>query len=394
MSYTIGMLGPVSIAAFREHINGPAGVAKLPAGLGGSPVDLLCIELLRRGHRLIIFTLDPYVSGERVLEGECVKICIGPYRPRHRARDFFANERKYLVGAVERESVDVLHAHWTYEYALAALENDIPHVITAHDAPVNVLRLNPIPYRFMRLLMAYTCLWKARKVAAVSPYVAEHCHRYRFYRRNIEVVPNGMLDHLFEQRSLGKERAKDVVFATVLNGWGGRKNGQVAIEALAMLRRAHPTCRMIMFGVGHGTGEEAERWACSENLSEAIEFRGEVPYADLMEALSSDVDILVHPSLEESHGMALIEAMGLGIPVIAGKDSGAVPWTLDEGKAGVLVDVRSPKCVLKAMRELVENENKRLKCGEAGREFVSTRFRIGIVADAYERIYEGLLSTS
>lgn len=392
MSYTIGILGPISIVAFREYISEPAEESNWPAGMGGTAVNLLSKELLDRGHTLVIFSLDPNVVEEQVLEGQNIKICIGPYRPKRRARDFFAIERDYLVRAIQRERPDVVHAHWTYEYALAAIESGIPHVITARDAPLRILCLHPIPYRIIRTLMAYSCLWKASKIVTVSPYMVKHLRRYWFYRGSIEIVPNGIPDQLFQRQPRRyKDSSDEIVFATVLNGWTYLKNGQVAIKAFSMVRRAYPCCKMIMAGVGHGAGEDAERWARAKQLNGGIEFRGKISHADVIEMLSTEVDVLVHPALEESFGNTFIEAMALGIPVIGGKFSGAVPWTLDKGKAGILVDVRSPERLSEAMKKLIEDVDVRLNWGKVGRESAISRFRMNAVADSYERIYNELL---
>jgi L-malate glycosyltransferase len=388
----IGMAGPIALAEFREHLHPRHCGSDLPKGLGGTPVNLLSRELLRRGRRLVIFTLDPAVNDEMVLEGESLRICVGPLRPT-RARDFFSVERDYLLRAIGREAPDILHAQWTYEYALAAQKSGLPHVITAHDAPITILRLNLIPYRIARTLMAYRAVMRARRVVSVSPYVLEHIRRFMFYSGSEEVIPNGLPQRLFQFPVPPRHQGKAVVFATVLTGWNGCKNGQVAIEAFAYHRRHHPGDRLMMFGYGHGPGERAETFAQNRGLAEGIEFVGQRPYEEVLSRLASEADVLVHPSLEESHGLALIEAMALGIPVIGGINSGAVPWTLDQGRAGILVDVSSSEAVAKAMAYLAEHFQERISLGSRGKAMVMERFHIEAVADAYERIYSDLAAS-
>jgi len=67
----------------------------LPNGLGETPVNLLACELIKRGHRLLIISLDSDIEEEKILDGPNLKICIGPFRPNH-ARDLFALERFHL----------------------------------------------------------------------------------------------------------------------------------------------------------------------------------------------------------------------------------------------------------------------------------------------------------
>ena len=380
------MLGPITLRDFQEFLDPQLDFNALPKGLGGSPVNLLSRELLKRGHRMVIITVDPSVRDEVVVTGERLKICVGPDRPKH-ARDFFSEERKYLVRAIQREKPDVLHAQWTYEFALAAIASGLPYVITAHDAPINVLRRNFIPYRIARTVMAYIALWRAKRVVSVSPYVAKHLKRFAFHWRRIQVIPNGLPQELFQRWNSHRRDRQEITFATVLNGWAGYKNGQIAVQAFAHLHEKMESARLYMFGKDHGVGEIAETWSRQRGLHWGVEFVGQVSHNELIERLRSEIDILVHPSLEESHGMALIEAMALGIPVIGGIKSGAVPWTLDGGKAGILVDVKSSQLLADAMLSLACDRHERETLGATGSASVQKRFHVSSIADEYEICY-------
>jgi glycosyltransferase involved in cell wall biosynthesis len=239
--------------------------------------------------------------------------------------------------------------------------------------------------------MALRVLHRARRVVSVSPYVAEHLRRFMFYSGANEVIPNGMEEGLF---ALGKRTLRPgapVTFATVLNGWSRLKNGAVAIQALARLRRLRPTDRLLMFGADHGPGGPAERWARISGIAHGIEFVGTMAHEYLMKRLAEEVDVLVHPSLEEAQPMAVLEAMALGIPVIGGAGIGGVPWTLGDGRAGLLVDVTSASAVAEAMLRLAMNEKSREEWGWRGREHVERHFHIRAVADAYESIYADIM---
>jgi glycosyltransferase involved in cell wall biosynthesis len=391
MTHTVGMLATIELAQFRDMLYPTEWSDRLPAGIGGAAVGLLSRELVGRGRRLLVVTLDPTVEDEVVVEGPNLKICFGPYRRDHPAHDFFAAERAYLLRVLRREQPDIVHAQWTYENALAAQRSGLPHIITAHDAPLNVLRHEFIPYRIAKTLMAYRVLSRARRVVSVSPYVAAHLSRFMFYRGPREVVPNGMPESLFASRLTTRTPTGPLTFASILSGWGGHRNGNVAIEAFAAVRVPHPESRLIMFGRGHGPGEEAERWAKAHGLAAGIEFAGVQPYSSLIDRLARDVDVFVHPSLEDAQSMVLIEAMALGIPTIAGVASGGTPWTLDEGRAGVLVDVNDPSAVARAMLGLADSAEERESWGRRGLELATRRYHIRHVADAYERIYAELL---
>lgn len=391
MPKLLGMLGPATPRELREFLEPGTAPESLPPGSSGTPVVLLTRELLRRGQRVVLFMLDATLEREAVFRGPLLTICAGPRRTDHPGRDFFAPERRWLLQAIRREQPDVLHAQWTYEYTLAAQASGLPTVVTAHDAPWSVLRHNPIPFRMARTLMGYRAISRAPRVIAVAPYVANHLRRYMLYRGPRLVIPNGMPAELFERAKVGREPAgKSITFAASLVGWSGRKNGEALIEAFAQLAQRHPESRLLLFGAGHGAGEAGEQWARERGWSAGIEFAGQIAHSELLNRLCADVDVLVHPALEEAQPMALIEAMALGIPVIAGRNSGGVPWTLDEGRAGLLVDVKRPVEIAEAMLDLAENPQDRADWGAKGRRFAQQRFHIAAVTDAWQAQYAEL----
>lgn len=389
---TIGLMGPIDTAAFKDILP-PPGEYPYPKGLGGSPVNLLALELHRRGYNLILFSLDPSVESEITIKGERLTIHYGPFRAK-RARDFFRLEIDWLRQKVLNHPCDFLHAHWTYEYALAAQASGLQHLVTAHDAPFNILRHNFIPYRIVRTLMASRAIWQTRYLSVVSPYVAEHLKTWMLYRRPTRVISNGMPQAIFNRGKPVQQDTASLTFATILVGWSGYKNGEAAIQAFALLRKSHPDCRLLMFGAGHGHNQAAEQWASNLDLQHGIEFVGQLPYEQLMQRLCNEVDILVHPALEEAQPMALIEPMAMGIPVIAGKHSGGVPWTLDNGNAGILVDITKPDEIAQAMLKLASNSAERQRIGQVGQTQARQRFHIRVVTDAYLQAYQDILAGS
>jgi glycosyltransferase involved in cell wall biosynthesis len=194
------------------------------------------------------------------------------------------------------------------------------------------------------------------------------------------------------ERTRGIEPGRPFAFATALGGWGRLKNGGAAIEAFAIVRKVLPGVKMLMFGGGYSANGPAAAWARERGWDRGIEFRGQVPYSDIIDLLARRVDVLVHPSLEEAHPMPLIEAMSLGIPAIGGSAVGGVPWTLGDGEYGVLVDVRSPDQIASAMIRLVQDEEGRIELGAAARKSTKHRFHIEQIADQYEAIYAQLAS--
>lgn len=386
----IGVAGPFLTGPFYREL----GIKQhkcIPEGLGGTPIVSLVQGYLSIGNEVTVFTLDPAVHSEVVLKGERLTICIGPYRRTHRARDFFRREREYLCAAMQREKPDVLHAHWTYEFALAALVSGIPALVTAHDAPLRILRLTPDAYRAVRTAMAWSVARRAGHMTAVSQHIERHFRQAMRYRGQMTVVTNAIADYIF-QLSLTRKVSDSnrIIFATVLTGWSRVKNGETALQAFALVRRELPGAELRMFGPGYGIGEQAECWAKARGLDSGVDFIGPVPQERLAEQLASDVDILIHSSREEASSMAVAEAMAIGLAVIGGRDSGGVPEVLDYGASGLLVDIESPRELAVAMIALGNDVDGRIELGHIARASAERKFAPTAVAGAYHCILENL----
>ena len=383
------LAGPFMLEPFRERLDLGAQAA-FPTGMGGTPVVNLAQALLDRGLETLVVTLDPAVpDGTSVrLAGRGLEVRVGPYRKRHRARDFFAAERAAVARLMQDVGAPVVHAHWSYEYALGAEDTGMPTLVSAHDAPLRILRYDRSPYRLARTLLAGPALRRASSLTAVSPYVARHIKRYFVPAREVRIVPNGIADVWFEQDpSLAKPTGAPVTFGAVLNGWGALKNGATLLRAFSRVRETLPTARLVMLGHDHGHGGAAERWARKRHLERGVTFIGSIPHARLRSLMRRQIDVLVHPSLEEAHPMAIVEGMACGVVVIGGHRSGGVPYALGFGEAGVLVDVRSPAGLAAAMLRLGRDQRTRQRVGQQGKAYAWEHFRLTAVVERYLHVY-------
>ena len=105
---------------------------------------------------------------------------------------------------------------------------------------------------------------------------------------------------------------------------------------------------------------------------------------------SSIATIFVHPSLEESFGLVLVEAINAGLPVVAGENSGAVPWVLANGEAGILVDVKRPEAIARGIAQLLDDENATRAIVGRAQEHVAKNFSSEAVCEAYLASYDRL----
>ncbi len=396
----IAIVGPIGTTHVAHLL--ASDPANLPRGMPTAPLlSTLAETLVARGHNVIAVTLSPglplNMEHAVVAAGPSFRIRYVPVRPhsmrfngRHLGRilDFYALERRGLVDALQAEQPDVVHAHWCYEAALAAGASGLPYVVTCHDSPLQVLRYMTNPYRFGRLLMARRALRTAPIVTAVSAYLKDAVQKDCCVP--VRVIPNPLPAQLlslpFRVPVMDADLLTAPRVAAIINGWGRRKNAKPALEAFALLRKRFPRASLHLYGYDFAPGETAETFARARKLAEGLVFHGQTLHAELLRQLAS-MHLLLHPALEETLGMALIEAMAVGTVAIGGKKSGAVPWVLDGGRAGMLADVTSAKDLARAMIELLEDPSRYADLSRTGQQRARSVFDPHAVAAAYEDCY-------
>ena len=366
-------------------------IEQIPPGLGSTATTPLIIELLRRNHDVAVYTLSPDLPEAQVYIWGKLKVVVGPWRGSGRARNFFRPEIGFLKGAIQADKPSFIHAHWTYEFALGALASGVPSLITIHDLPWNVLRYFRDPYRAVRLLMAYTVAAKGQKFTAVSEDAARHFRRYMHPGANIAVIPN-FIPQIVLAKSKGPQAhpQRPLIFATVLQGWSRRKNPKPALRAFQLVRQTVPEARLIMVGAGYEVDGAASNWAAKHGLTEGVTFRGEMPYEEMLDYLLHNVDALLMPSVDEALSMSTLEAMALGKPIIAGKFTPGMPDALDNGRAGLLTDVRRPGAICQAMLQLQHDRHLFEALANCAYARAHKVFRAEIAIPQYERIYEAM----
>ena len=259
----IALMGPIATAGIAPYLADPP-PADFPPGVAGAPfMGALIGALLARGHEVVAITSGGFEASRdtqpRSLRGERFEFHCCParrhsFRPSHgrigRMLDFFAYERSMLLQVLEQTKPDFVHAHWTYEYALAAIDSGIPHLVTAHDDPKAILKLFKNLFRFGRYLMARQTLGRASALSAVSADLQARLSRYT--TRPIEVIPNPLSQRfLLEGEPHLLPSGEAYRFFSVMNGWGHWKNASTALRAFPLIRRTLPQATYHLFGANY-----------------------------------------------------------------------------------------------------------------------------------------------
>ena len=359
----------------------------VPPGLGSTATTPLIAELLRRGHEITLFTLSNGLANETKHEWGGLKILTGPNRQYGAARNFYWPEVSYLRRVIAKERPAFVHAHWTYEFALGALTAGVPMLTTIHDLPWKVLSQSRDRCRTVRLLIAYFVAMRCHRYTAVSADAANHFRKYFNRGADIDVIPNFVSDNIVEIGHAPVNSDRPFTFGTILSNWSRGKNATTALKAFHAVSRVAPESRLIMMGSGYEQDGPAHRWARQHGLDTGVTFAGMVPYEQMLRLVRADVDVIVHPSLNEAFSMAVLESMALAKPVVAGYLTPGVRQALLEGDAGVLVDVRDSGAIAQAMISLMTDSSLYQRVARNAYQHVASAYRTDSIVPRYEEIY-------
>ena len=384
----IALCGPMSPSGVSEMLTAEdAARAVNYPGFGGVPVYELAKGLVAYGHRVSVVTTGGSPDAAEVrFEGPQIDVYCLPRRTAGPAiRDVYQIERRSMAEALRDAAPDIVHAHWTYEFELAAQDSGLPHVTTAHDAPFTILRRMRDPYRAARLLVALKARPGIQTLSTVAPNLAQRWSQQMRYGKPITVIPNSIPTDTLPAKS---RPAKHPVVLDVADA-GRLKNIPTLITAHSSVRSCVPGSELRLVGPGLGPEGATAQWAAKQGLAAGVTFVGKVSRTQLAQEYSR-AWLFAHASYEEACPMTLLEAHGARLPIVGGVNSGGVPYLLDEGRAGWLTDVGDPRALASTIAHLLQNGPPAIQPGTT--RYIEDNFTPQSVTEKYLAFYEGALA--
>jgi glycosyltransferase involved in cell wall biosynthesis len=196
-----------------------------------------------------------------------------------------------------------------------------------------------------------------------------------------QVVPNGIpaipeMDKHILPFLCGAERLTVAHIGSLIpqKGWE-----LVAQSVILMSKQGFP-CRMIIAGAG--SGEANARRLAQENPG-IIEFRGFV--SDPRRTIMNKVDVLILLSSQEGLPMSIIEAMSIGLPVVA-TSVGGISEAVVDGKTGLLIE-RQSQSLVTVLKKLIADRKILARFSEEARNTFYSKFEIKQIINAYHDVY-------
>lgn len=297
-----------------------------------------------------------------------------------------------MVDVAKYEKLDLLHVHYAIPHASAAymakqiLADEgihLPVITTLHGTDITLLGKDAS----FEPVISFA-INKSDVVTAVSQSLRLDTYKLFGINREIEVVPNFINFEKMEfpeRNAMRKEYAEEGERILVhISNFRPVKRVVDVIHIFEKVAKALPA-RLIMVGDGPDRSR-AEQICRDEQLCDQITFLGNVK--NPAEVLSV-ADVFLLPSESESFGLAALEAMALGVPVIS-TNSGGLPEVNRHGVTGMMSNIGDVDDMAKNAIYLLEDE-KRLERFRAKALERASEFSIEKVLPLYEKLYNSVL---
>jgi len=294
-----------------------------------------------------------------------------------------------LRGLFKRIKPDVVNAHYASGYGtLARLANVSPLVLSVWGS--DVYRF-PHQSKFKMKLIKKNLLF-ADMIASTSNCMAEVTRSLiDSTNLDISVTPFGVDVNKFT-RKIPKVDNKEIVIGNIKTLSYNYAIDDL-IRAIKILKddlqkddlgSISDKIRVLIYGEGNQK-EELINLTNELCLDNTVCFMGKIPNDEVPKALEQ-MDIFCATSLEESFGVALVEAMAMEVPVVA-TDADGFKEVIQDGLTGFIVEKRKPQKIAEILKKLVLNKELRLQLGKNGRKRVLELYNWDINVDTMEQIY-------
>lgn len=294
-----------------------------------------------------------------------------------------------MVDVVEHEQLDLLHVHYAIPHASAAFMAqqilksrgvNIPFITTLHGTDITLVGRD----KSFEPVITF-CLNQSNAVTAVSESLKQDTYKHFATSREIKVIPNFI--HNFAEDPLVQDLERRRKYAQdderiICHVSNFRKVKRVE-DVIRVFHKINKTVKSRLLLIGDGPERYNVELLCRElGTCDRVMMVGKIRDAANLMSLS---DLFLLPSQTESFGLAALEAMAVGVPVIS-SNTGGIPEVNKQGYSGYLSEVGN-------IDEMAENGVKILNDDQTLNEFKKNaqlqarQFSLGAILPEYEQLY-------
>jgi N-acetyl-alpha-D-glucosaminyl L-malate synthase BshA len=298
-----------------------------------------------------------------------------------------------MVNVVMNHNIDLLHVHYAIPHASAAYfakqilrkaGKDLPFITTLHGTDITLVGKDQTYAPVVTFSIN-----ESDAITAVSANLRSETYRSFDIQKEIQVIPN-FVDlgrfHLTNKEHFKKMLAPsgERILAHTSNFRRVKRVDDV-IKVFAEVRKEVPS-KLLMIG----DGPERQH---AEELARTLGAHGDVRFLgkqEQMDEILSIADLFLLPSAYESFGLAALEAMACGVPVISTNAGGLSEINVD-GRTGFLSEVGDVEGMTQHALYLLRSDERLQAFKDAAQEHAREFSRDKIIP-IYEALYEGVLS--
>jgi len=347
--------------------------------LAGAPRHLLSLLENFDYKKFSLFVISPPgpLAGQIKAIHETIDLEIIPMHSK-----FNITTIKEIRAHIKQVKPDVIHVHGTRAGSLArlaAIGLKPPVIYTEHLWTKNYHLSSWFANNLQILGLWFLDMFTDFNIA-VSQAVKDFMVEGQVTRsEKVKVIYNGI--DLPEKKAKIFSK-KDIVLGTV-GTLNYQKGIQYLIQAMPKVLKEFPHTELTIVGEGVFK-DHLKQLVKKMKLEKSVTFTGFVK--DIDDEMIK-FDIYIQPSISESFGLAIIQAMSLGVPVVA-TNTGGIPEIVTTDKTGTLVEVAKPEALSEAIIDLLRDEEKAKKMGQLAREEVKIKFNLKDMVQATEGVYE------
>ena len=300
-----------------------------------------------------------------------------------------------LVDVVKFEKLDLLHVHYAIPHASAAYMAqqilktqgiNIPFITTLHGTDITLVGKDPSFEPVITFSINHSNI-----VTAVSENLKKDTLELFNIDKEIEVIPNFICLDDYKQTNNKKYKnriaKKNEKVITHISNFRKVKRIQDVLKAFKIISDSIPS-KLVLVGDGPERAK-MERLSRELNISNDVNFLGNLKSTKEVLNIS---DLFMLPSSSESFGLAALEALACGVPVIA-TNKGGIPEVVEHGKSGYLSKVGDFNEMSKNAISILNDENNHHEFKNSAIDSAK-KFDIHKILPLYEGVYKKSLEKS
>jgi len=292
-----------------------------------------------------------------------------------------------LSRILKQENPDIVNTHLFHPTLATVMVAKRPVVLTRHHSDAHH-RL-PAMKRAFYLRLEHYINSKVEHIIAPAQMVRDVLVDWEGVPADkVTVIPYGQSTARFEGITPAELPMKRGLALVCVSRLFHRKGHQYLFEAFAQLTREGLDATLYLVGTGDYR-PQLEALAAQLGIADRVQFLGW--RSDALQIIAA-ADVLVHPSLEDALSQALIEALMLGVPIVATDISGASD-TLGGGQYGKLVPPADANAFRDALRDTIANLPAARENAAQGRAYLLDYMSAERVAAAYAQVYRAIMNT-